>query len=46
MMFENLTPTAVISNATEFAGMFETVVLVAVGLGVAITLAYAIKNMF
>lgn len=45
-MFENLTPQGIVTNATPFAGMFENPVMVAVGLGVAITLAYAIKNMF
>jgi len=45
-MFESLTPTNIISQATSFSSMFENPVLVAVGLGVAITLAYAIKNMF
>jgi hypothetical protein len=45
-MFDNLTSTGILTEATNFAGMFESPVLVAVGLGVAVTVAYAIKNMF
>lgn len=45
-MFDNLTSTGIVAEAGQFASMFEAPVLVAVGLGVAITLAYAIKNMF
>ena len=45
-MFDNLTSSGIVTEAGNFAGMFEAPVLVAVGLGVAITLAYAIKNMF
>ena len=46
MMFDNLASSGIVTEAGNFAGMFEAPVLVAVGLGVAITLAYAIKNMF
>lgn len=45
-MFDNLTSAGILTEATSFATMFEAPVLVAVGLGVAITVAYAIKNMF
>lgn len=45
-MFDNLTPTAIVTQATEFSGMFENPIMVAIGLGVCVTIAYAIKNMF
>lgn len=45
-MFDNITATGILAEATSFAGMFEEAVLVGIGLGVAITVAYAIKNMF
>lgn len=45
-MFENLTSGGILGEAGNFANMFENPVLVAVGLGVAVTVAYAIKNMF
>lgn len=45
-MFDNITSSGILTQATSFADMFENAVLVAVGLGVAVTVAYAIKNMF
>lgn len=45
-MFENITSTNILTQAGSFSDMFENPVLVAIGLGVAVTLAYAIKNMF
>lgn len=45
-MFESLTPSGIVTQATTFSSMFENPILVAVGLGVTITIAYAIKNMF
>lgn len=45
-MFDNISSTNILTQAGDFANMFENPVLVAVGLGVAVTVAYAIKNMF
>lgn len=45
-MFSNITSSGIVTQATTFATNFQEAVLVAVGLGVAITVAYAIKNMF
>ena len=45
-MFSNLTSSGILTEAANFAAMFETPVLIAVGAGVAITIAYAIRNMF
>ena len=45
-MFPGLDAAKILTEATQFAGSFETPIVVAVGLGVAITVAYAIRNMF
>lgn len=45
-MFDTLTPTAIISNATEWAGEFEAILLVVVGLGIGFAVTRFVKSLF
>ena len=45
-MFANLTPTAVLTEATTWAGTYDEVLLVVVGLGVAFASVRFVKGLF
>lgn len=45
-MFDNLTPTAIIAEATTWSGIFDDPLLVVVGLGIGFACVRFVKNLF
>lgn len=45
-MFENLTTTAITTEATSWAGNFSDVILVVVGIGIAFACVRFVKSLF
>lgn len=45
-MFPTLTPTAIIQNATQWAGEFDGILLVVVGLGIGFAVTRFVKSLF
>lgn len=45
-MFDGLTPTAITSNATQWASNFDGILLVVVGLGIGFAVTRFVKSLF